>query len=797
MDLNSPAMPWPGVIRAHSNPGLSTCIDERRLRSDGLPLPVSLLEAEALRLAEWAVARHEPLVLCPADPLAPTAALIAAAVHVADMADHYRRSGRREGSSRRVAVVTNDFRLRGVYRGLGVRNPASHEVATLRDVVPAATLGRDGVVRVLAADPRTGWSTLFAPSVGALKSLPGIDLVIVVPPAGGVEEALSLGVPTVVVVTDPSDPALTRMAVTTPVFAWDQEDIGRAAAAGPLTPRLARRLEGDRCEVVGVPAHAVCENAALFWQDIGPLMRSGQRSAVARDLAREAFSLFYDLSGLALPLPDYEMLTTPVRVRLDAVGAATRWTRGETRDLYLPMVEAELRGLADALGDAPPKHDALVGLLGELLDDHRDVLLIARTAELARLHTADLSHRGVLARVRVTSFGALAGEAPADVAVLTGMAPTWARWVYRAGIASSLRVLGYTPEGPIESVARGYDEAGMVGEIVRLQSVRERWLAQSVTKDRTWSRLTGDPRRVSDDHGAAPGADTTKVTTRTFTPPDVPPGLWDGDGEWFADRGPAGVDGERSREVIARSGSSVVSAVRVTFDDGRWALLDRQGTVTRVGAGSGIPQATAVSSLKPGDHVLFLDGDGRKDLLAKVIEVAEEVPALAVAAAWTAYWRRVLITAYGRFGSYHALTAALAEQGCTVQTQTVRLWVIGITIGPENDDDVRRVGLVMDDATLRDGYAEVCRAFRSLRGAHVRLGKRLAEMAVRVGSAAATGRLDGDEVIDERSGLTVADFRESVEVLTVSEIEPVGDVPYVLVGRVNDEAMTEESDDDK
>lgn len=797
MDLNGSAMPWPGVIRAHSTPGLSTCVDEQRLRSDGLPLPVSLLEAEALRLAEWAFARREPLVLCPADPLAPLPALIAAAVHVADMAAHYRRSGRPEGSSRRVAVVTNDFRLRGVYRGLGVRNSVSHEVATLRNVVPAATLGRDGVVRVLAADPRTGWSTVFVPSVGALGSLGHIDLVIVVPPAGGVDESLGLGVPTVVVVTDPSDPALTRLPVTTPVFGWDREDISRAAAAGPLTPRLACRLGDGRCEIVAVPAHTVCENAALFWQDIGPLMRLGQRSAVARDLAREAFSLFHDLSGLALPLPDYEMLTAPIRVRLDAVGAATRWTKGETRDLYLPMVEAELRGLAAALGEAPPKHDALIRLLGELLDGHRDVLLIARTAELARLHVADLSRRGVLANVRVTSLGALAGEAPAEVAVLTGMAPNWARWVYRAGVATSLRVLAYTPEGPVESVARGYDEAGMVGATVSLQSARERWLAQPGTKDRTWSRLTGDPRRVPDEQGGSPSGHAGSVTMRTSTPPDVPPGLWDGDGGWFVDSAPGGSEGERGRDVVARSGSSVVSAVRVTFDDGRWALLDRDGTVTRVGVGSGTPQPTAVSSLKSGDHLLFLDGDGRKDLLAKVIEIAVDVPALAVAAAWTGHWRNVLAAAYRRFGSYHALTVALAKHGCTVQTQTVRLWVVGVTIGPEDDDDVRRVGVVMGDTALRDGYAEVCRAFRSLRSAHVRLGKRLSEMAMRVGSAASTGRLDGDEVVDERSGLTVADFQESVEVLTVREMELVGDVPYVLVGRLNDEAITEEFDDDK
>ena len=52
--------------------------------------------------------------------------------------------------------------------------------------------------------------------------------------------------------------------------------------------------------------------------------------------------LFHDLSGLALPLESYESLTSPVRVRLAAMGAARRLTRGDTRDLYLPMVEAEL-----------------------------------------------------------------------------------------------------------------------------------------------------------------------------------------------------------------------------------------------------------------------------------------------------------------------------------------------------------------------------------------------------------------------------------------------------------------------
>jgi hypothetical protein len=75
---------------------------------------------------------------------------------------------------------------------------------------------------------------------------------------------------------------------------------------------------------------------------------------------------------------------------------------------------------------------------------------------------------------------------------------------------------------------------------------------------------------------------------------------------------------------------------------------------------------------------------------------------------------------------------------------------------------------------------------RSLRGAHQGLGRRLSELARRVGSAAAAGHLDADELVDERSGLTAADFQESVDIVTVTAIEPVGDVPYLVVGRLND-----------
>jgi len=796
MDLQYPFVPWPGVIRPHAHPGLATCLQERRLCRDGTPIPVSRLDVEALSLAEWAVARGRTLVLCPADPLAPLTELIAAAVHVADMSRQYVATGIPSGSSRRVAVVTSDFHARGLYRSLGVRYPQSRGIATLRDAVPAAMLGRDGVVRVLGQDHGHGWSTVFVGSVGDLRTMGGIDLAVVELSAPGAETVLDLGIPSVVVARDPADYRLIRLAERALVLGWGRADLERILGDDGLPPRLASRAMGAACEVVAVTGHGVCENAALFWQDVGALVESGRASGLARELSRLAFALFHDLLGLAMPLAAYEGMSEPVRIRLAAIGSAARLTHGETRDLYLPMVELELRDLASAIGDAPPKQAALLETLRRLLDDHSDVMLVARTAELARLYASHLADDRSLSRVRVTSLGALEGESPAEVAVLTGMAPSWARWVYRSGVARKLLVLAYAPDGLVESVANGFNEADMVRRLVADQAARETWLARPSAKDRVWSELSGEPRRLPDDSGVSPGARQLPELSFLPSPLEVPPGLWGGTG-WLAplEPGPTGTGASDHAGGDAALTPTTVDAVKVVFAGDKWVLLDVAGTVTRFRAGSGTAQpAYPVSGLDKGDQVLFFDGDSRKDLLAKVIEVAEEVPGLAVAGAWLSHWRRVLASAYRRFGSYAEFTSALVREGCSVQPQTVRLWVIGKTIGPDDEDDVRRVGVVSTDEALLAGHREVCRAIRSLRGAHVRLGQRLSDMARSVGTAAVAGRIARDEVVDKRSGLTAADFQDSIDLLTVSSIEPAGSVPYVVVGRLNDPERSGSSD---
>jgi len=760
------------IFPPFAHPGLASCLEEHRLTLDGVPLRLSCLDVEALRAVEWAIAGRRSVLIVPADPLAPLPALLPAAVHVASFMEGVRSLGFAAGSSRRVAVVSGDYQLRGLYRSLGISAGRGLGSALLRDVVPGATLGRGGVVHVLGPEGHDGrWSTLFVPTVDDVLDVKDVDLVVVELPAAGEEHIPALGVPVVAVARDVAARSVARLAQEMPVIAWSPADIAGCEPGG-LTPTLERLARGASCDIVTVEQAAICENAGLFWEDVGALVRAG-RSALVRDLALQAFGLFHDLLGLALPLAAYDSLSpTPAGVRVRALGQAARVAKGEIRDLYLPMVEAELQGLLDSMGTEPAKYTALRQVVARDLDDHLNTLLVARTAALARAYKIVLGEAG-LAKARVTSLGALRGETPADVAILTGMAPAWARWVYQCGIAQNVQVLAYDPGG-----GATFSEAAIVRTVVDTQARVLAELSTPAVRTAAVLSLTGTRLRAA---GASNGAAAGPLVRLVDVPPtvDEPPGLWEGAWPRPDDPGMRGGASPDSPDAY-----EAVEAVRAYFSDGTRALLAVTGSVTRWRPNSAEPDHGArVSDLRPGDELVFLDGDAHKDLVAKVLEVAGDVPRLVRPAAWVARWRTALLRAWARFGTYEALGCAMRARGCGVQTQTVRLWVVGVTIGPDDREDIRRLGEVLSDDLLVERYPDIYHAIRELRGAHIRLGRRLARMARHVGPAARAGLIADDELIDERSGLTAADFEDAVEVVTVVQLEPAGTVPRIITGR--------------
>lgn len=796
-DEACPPVPLPPAADA----GLSSCLLEGRLASHGRDVEHSVFDVDALRAVEYALLHRGSVLICPADPLSPLAALIAAAVHVDAMVRAKLATGRAERSPLRVCVVSTDYRLRGFYRGLAVRERRGVGGVPMRSIVPAATVRDDGGPSVI--DREDGcWSTAFVRSVDAARKLDGLDLLIVDLPAPEITKLRATGVPTVVVTRDPYDPATLTAAAEMTTFGYDWAvhsglGLDGAASDGAGSLRLANRA-GRQVRLVPVVAPSVCTDAGLFWADLGPLLRVAGRSAFVRRLVTDACGLFHDLVGLAMPVAEYErMLGRSLDGRVDALARSARIVADrELREDWLPMVEEELAGLLNALraadrgssGDGAryrTKAEVLPPVVGEALDERKDVLVVTRTAALARVYGEYLRPRWPT--LRVASLGEIAVVRPADVAVLLGMAPRWGRWVYRCGIGRELVVLAYTarsgsgrpaPITPGSGPDNGFDEAGVVAAAVGLQTEVGLGMSAPPQRVRAWEAVRSGRSEAGAYRRGADGGAVGVVTADVPPPPEVPPGLWDGGG-WTAglDPDPASDDGASGTDA-----AEVAPGMRVVFTDGTWAWLHDDSLVWRWRRNLGRTDPVEARKLSVGDAVMFIDGDAQKTLLTKVLEVASEVPELAVASTWVEYWRTALARANARFGSYAAVHRALAAHGCDVDYQTVRLWCVGATIGPSDADNVRRLGDVLDDSILRDSHGLVRQGIRTLRGAHIRLGRRLAGLARSLGPAAGGGHLPADEVIDDASGLTAADVESAVEVVTVAEVEPAAVVPRVLTG---------------
>ena len=50
MGPNGPSAFWPGAIRPQADPGLSTCLEDRQLCKDGIPIPVPCPQNNGFRM---------------------------------------------------------------------------------------------------------------------------------------------------------------------------------------------------------------------------------------------------------------------------------------------------------------------------------------------------------------------------------------------------------------------------------------------------------------------------------------------------------------------------------------------------------------------------------------------------------------------------------------------------------------------------------------------------------------------------------------------------------------------------
>ncbi|MBA3946357.1 MAG: hypothetical protein H0X37_17570 [Herpetosiphonaceae bacterium] len=184
-----------------------------------------------------------------------------------------------------------------------------------------------------------------------------------------------------------------------------------------------------------------------------------------------------------------------------------------------------------------------------------------------------------------------------------------------------------------------------------------------------------------------------------------------------------------------------------------------------------------VRSLRQHDRILFIVGQRRQNLYDLIIARVHAHPAIELHLALVRRWHEELPNAYGRWkqqhgGSLDGLLAALKSEGSRLMsTQTLRLWLAGQVLCPEDAGDLRRLARVLDMPFVRDNYRQIDKAARRLRGIHIALANRLNRWLQQEAVGALQIGEPDTSVLDKELGLTFSDFRASLLILSVESIQ--------------------------
>lgn len=217
------------------------------------------------------------------------------------------------------------------------------------------------------------------------------------------------------------------------------------------------------------------------------------------------------------------------------------------------------------------------------------------------------------------------------------------------------------------------------------------------------------------------------------------------------------------------------TAVQVDFEEG-WRMLlapdETINVVTQIG-GTHKADERHVSSLRKGDRVVVIHGQRRQSLYDLIIARVHRNPAFELHIALIRRWQEDFGVAYERWRRYGVrnldeLLKLLREHGSMLTSPfTLRLWLWGRTLCPDDIEDLRRVAEVLEMGFVEQHFKRIGAAAARLRGLHRGLSNRLNHWLDR--QAQGLSATDWDEQIDTELGLTFADFRNSLLILRVND----------------------------
>jgi hypothetical protein len=235
----------------------------------------------------------------------------------------------------------------------------------------------------------------------------------------------------------------------------------------------------------------------------------------------------------------------------------------------------------------------------------------------------------------------------------------------------------------------------------------------------------------------------------------------------------ADVDMEGSGGYLSSSeGAFIDKALIIRFREKYEAIFsqeDKIQLIVRTSTGHE-RQERSVRSLRPGDAVLFINGQHRQNLYDLIISRVHDHPTFALHISLIERWQDELITCFKKAKiSLSRVLAQMQAKGSQLQTETaIRFWLWGQVMCPSDPKDLQRIADILEMPFVKQYHRQVDRAARRLRSIHINLARRLNAWLEQ--EALSSNPQSFNAMVDEDLGLEFKDFREALMVLTIESI---------------------------
>ena len=593
--------------------------------------------------------------------------------------------------------------------------------------------------------------------------------------------------PSIEVFADPVDPGLRRAEESGRlIWGWSQGSLARSNRLKSRTDyTVPFSVASDRLDTLAtgidvrlrVARHPQAEAAVIRAREDLRVLRSMAPDRRDRNLERGLSAAWHHLSTLtSLPC-------TPSRfdrfAGLPPLAARATRTFSSELSVWADTLSGEVAEIASILASDIADLRAALELgnpfeqtLREVHASELETLVVTRTRTAA---TALLDALG-LASVdgRATAFvvqpiGKLHRERTWRRALMIGEPSPWDWHRLLSGLASCVEILTLGQQSA----------SGCVSSIASVETAREHWGDIDI-RERTWRALVGTTPPVLPVPIAVKKRPVVVIDGAEYVAEPDPFGEFTS----LFDLDPLDIGGEGPGATIARQDEegdwmAAVPAVAITTDRGR--LLLEMGRPIDVREGLKITERLP-EALGPGAIVLVGRRQRRVGLLEALEERLGDRPDLLAARLLVEDYRRRVRTRFAASRlSIANLHRALVGRGCDKTNAAVRSWVTGVTMAPQQFEDLEKLNDALDlelaPLQLRELFAGVQRR----RGFRRAAGRALA-------AAARGSTVVADENrVDAETGFSIADLRDAVVEAVVIEVlccdKPV---PLTLLGRLED-----------